>query len=374
MQNRLERLRTVMQERELEALFISRAANRLYVSGFSGSTGALLVTQTGAWLFTDFRYRIQAAQEAAIFELCEISVDLPLHRRLAEMVCELGLAQIAFESNHVSVAEHTRLVQALHEYVGAVSASSGSQQIPTLTPVEGVVETLREVKQADELATLRRAIAITDAALEATLPRLRPDQTEREVAWMLEVAMRERGADSIAFAIIVAAGPNAARPHAHPGDEQLGTGRPIIIDMGARVDGYHADLTRTIVLGEPDARFRMIYALVRAAQQRAIAGVRAGMATFEVDRLARDYIAAAGYADNFGHGLGHGVGLDIHEGPSLRRRPPDQTDAPPAILQAGNVFSIEPGIYLEDWGGVRIEDLVLLGETGAEVLSQARYA
>jgi Xaa-Pro aminopeptidase len=162
----------------------------------------------------------------------------------------------------------------------------------------------------------------------------------------------------------VAAGRNAAKPHAEPDDTPLGNGQPIIIDMGARYQGYHADLTRTIVLGEPDERFQQIYHIVLEAQQRAIAGLCAGMTGAEGDALARDHIAAAGYGEAFGHSLGHGVGLDIHEGPVLRRTS-EQT------LQAGSVFSVEPGIYLEEWGGVRIEDLALLREDGCEVLSRA---
>jgi len=184
---------------------------------------------------------------------------------------------------------------------------------------------------------------------------------------MLEVAMRVGGAEAVAFPIIVAAGPNGAQPHASAGDTPLGSGRPIVIDMGARVDGYHADLTRTIVLGEPDARFRELYAIVRDAQARTIAGLRPGLPAHEADALARDYIAAAGYGEHFGHGLGHGVGLNIHEGPSLRRSATGSS----APLRPGMVTSVEPGIYLEGWGGIRIEDLVLITEGGCEVLSQA---
>jgi Xaa-Pro aminopeptidase len=255
------------------------------------------------------------------------------------------------------VADHHRLAAALGDAVA-------------LLPSEGIVERLREQKEPDEIATLRRAAAITDAALAAVLPRLRPDQSEREAAWMLEVALREGGAEAPSFPIIVAAGPNAAFPHHRPGDDPLGTDRPIVIDMGARVDGYHADLTRTVVLGEADERLREIYGIVREAQRRAIAGLRAGARTDELDALARDHIAAAGYGANFGHGLGHGVGLDIHEGPGLRRAPVNGQGTP---LQAGVVTSIEPGIYLEGWGGVRIEDLALVTADGCELLSAAAY-
>lgn len=356
MHTRLDRLRAIMVGRELPALLVSAPVNRRYLSGFTGSNGALLIAPDAALLFTDNRYTIQAGREAPTFDLRELAnPDRPLPALVKEAATELGLNRIGFEAAHVTVAEHQALVAALD---GAAE----------LVPVEGLVEQLREVKDAEELATLRHAIAITDAAFSATLPRLRPEMTEREVAWMLEVAIRVGGAEAVSFPIIVAAGPNAALPHAVPGDEPLGSGRPVVIDMGARLAGYHADLTRTIVLGEPDARFRQIYTVVLEAQRRAIAGIRPGLRTHEADALAREVIAAAGYGEYFGHGLGHGVGLNIHEGPGLRRAPAGGTSAP---LQAGMVTSVEPGIYLEGWGGVRIEDLVLVTDTGCAVLSQA---
>jgi Xaa-Pro aminopeptidase len=181
---------------------------------------------------------------------------------------------------------------------------------------------------------------------------------------MLEVAMRERGAEGISFPIIVAAGHKSAMPHAEPGDEPLGSGQPVVIDMGARYAGYHADLTRTVVLGTPDERFWNIYAIVLDAQQHAIRELRPGLSGLDADALARSKIEAAGFGDAFGHSLGHGVGLYIHEGPTL-------SQSSKHTLRAGNIFSVEPGIYLDDWGGIRIEDLALLHEHGCEVLSQA---
>jgi Xaa-Pro aminopeptidase len=357
--HRLERLRAILHERELPALLVSSPLNRRYLSGFRGSNGTLLITQQDErpLLFSDFRYRIQAAREAPEFELREASPERQLHTLVAEALDERGLAQLAVEGEHTSVAQWHKQAQAVREHFGARPA-------PELQAVEGLVEALREVKDADELAILRRAIAITDEAFVAVLPQLRPEHSERQAAWMLEVAMRERGADGPSFPIIVAAGPNSALPHAQPGDEPLGAGRPLLIDMGARLDGYHADLTRTITLGAPDERFYQIYDSVLGAQRHALAELRAGLTGAEADALARDLIAQAGYGEHFGHGLGHGVGLNIHEGPALRRTS-TQT------LQAGSVFSVEPGIYLEGWGGVRIEDLVLLRADGAEQLSQA---
>jgi Xaa-Pro aminopeptidase len=355
--NRLARLRASLRERELPALLISSPLNRRYISGFSGSNGTLLISESAALLFSDFRYRIQAARESAVFELRESSLERPLHTLVAEAVDELGLELLAVEGEQVSVALWNKLAEALRERFK-------ERRVVELKAVEGVVEPLREAKDAGELATLRRAIAITDEAFAAVLPQLRPEHSERQAAWMFEVAMRERGAEAPSFPIIVAAGPNGALPHARPGDEPLGSGRPIVIDMGARVDGYHADLTRTVVLGEPDERFWQVYDLVLQAQRHALANLRAGMSGAEADALARDIIAAAGHGDHFGHGLGHGVGLNIHEAPGLRR-------GSQLVLPEGSVFSVEPGIYLEGWGGVRIEDLVLLHADRAEQLSHA---
>jgi Xaa-Pro aminopeptidase len=358
MSERVSRLRAALAERGLPALLVSAPANRRYLSGFSGSNGALLITADAALLFTDGRYLIQAGRESPGFALREIvSPGRPLADLLAEAAGELGLARIGFEAAHMSVAEHRGLAKALDE-------------VAALEPAEGLVEALRELKDAEELATLRRAIAITDAAIVAVVPQLRPAHSERQAAWMLEVAMREGGADALSFAIIVAAGPNSARPHARPGDDLLGSGRPIVIDMGALVGGYHADLTRTVCIGEPDAQFWSIYEIVLGAQRRALAGLRPGLRCNEADALAREHIAAAGYGAHFGHGLGHGVGLDIHEGPALRRAAPGREQSGPR-LQVGQVTSVEPGIYLEGWGGVRIEDLALITADGCEVLSRA---
>ena len=355
MTDRLTHVRAALAARDLPALLVSSPANRRYLSGFTGSYGWLLVTPTAALLFTDSRYTLRAAREAPTCIVRQVTnPEQPFPKLLAEAATALGLTRIACEATHLTVAEHHSLSEAL----GATC---------TLVPVTDLVEPLRALKDAAELALLRRAIAITDAAFTAVSERLTPTTTERQAAWMFELALRLGGADELAFPIIVAAGPNAAQPHALPGDEPLGRGRPIIIDLGARLGGYHADLSRTIVLGTPDAHFWTIYKLVAAAQRCVITGLRPGLLTHEADALARDHFVAAGYGAHFSHGLGHGVGLTIHEEPALRRTSTD-TSKP---LRPGMVTSVEPGLYLEDWGGVRIEDLVLITETGCEVLSRA---
>lgn len=361
MLTRLDRLRAAMHERDLPALLITDPANRRYLSGFTGSFGTLLVTAEAAIIFSDSRYRLQVGQEATSFTLHEITPEHAFPQLLASAARSLSLDRLGFEAAHMTYAAYSELGTAL---------SGDESTPPALIPIEGLVEEQRMVKDEAELAVLRKAIAITDAALGAVLPQLRPSHTERQAAWMLEVAIRQAGAEAISFPIIVAAGPNSARPHARPGNAKLGMGRPIVIDMGARVDGYHADLTRTIVLGTLDPMFREVYTTVRKAQQAAIAGLRAGLSGHAADALAREVIAAAGYGDKFGHGLGHGVGLNIHEGPLLRRAAPGKEDKA-HTLRAGNVTSVEPGVYIEGWGGVRIEDLVLITEDGCEVLSGA---
>jgi Xaa-Pro aminopeptidase len=351
MQGRIERLRSAMEAAGLPAVLVSSSANRRWLSGFTGSAGVLLIGPQTADLFTDGRYSEQAAAQAPDFRVHEIRPAVqPFAQQLAARTAELGLTVLGYEAQTVTVAEYGR-------WQAAVTAAEWRA-------ADELFEQLRTIKDAAELRTLRQAILVTDQAITAVLPTLRADMSERELAWRLEVALRERGAEAVSFPIIVAAGANAARAHHQPSDDLLGSGRPIVIDMGARIDGYHGDLTRTVTVGEPDARFFEIYDIVLAAQQAAIAGIRAGVICGTADALARDVITAAGYGPAFGHSLGHGVGLQIHEGPWVR-------SGATGLLAAGMVTSVEPGIYLSGWGGVRIEDLILVTDDGNEVLSHA---
>ncbi|MGQ9480816.1 M24 family metallopeptidase [Chloroflexus sp.] len=357
MTNRLQQLRAVLAARELPAILLTAPTSRRYISGFTGSAGALLVSAEAAFLLTDGRYLIRAAAEAPHFTLREVRPPArPMTALIADLASELGIKRLGFEATVMTVAEHRQYTAALGDTI-------------ELVPTENIVEELRMVKDESEIALLRRAAAITDAALAAVLPSLIPTMTEREAAWRLEVALHDLGAEGPSFPIIVAAGRNSACPHHTPGDDVLGEGQPIIIDMGARFDGYHADLTRTIVLGQPDDTFRAVYAATLKAQQAAMQALRPGLPWSEADAIARRVIGEAGYAEGIAHSLGHGVGLVIHEAPWLRITAPDAPPSPP--LQAGMVTSIEPGIYLSEWGGVRIEDLTLITTDGYEVLSQA---
>ena len=353
MNRRLEYLRGRLEEKELDAILISTPENRRYISGFTGSAGHLVVSRDGATLATDFRYTEQAENQAPDFRVIKAGSDWAW---LLDLVKETGIKKLGFESHQVTVATYRQITEAAQE--------TPSSDRPSLIATTGVVEALRRVKDQEEFDALQRAIDVADAAMEAIAPNILPGETEREVAWRLEKEMREQGADSVSFETIVAAGPNGAMPHHMPSDRAIGPGEPVVIDMGAKVGGYCSDITRTVCVGEPDETFRKIYDIVLGAQLTGIATVRAGMSAGDADELSRGVIAEAGYGDNFGHSLGHGVGLVIHEFPRVGPKSEH-------TLEEGMVFTIEPGIYLSGWGGVRIEDVVLLEKEGARVLSKA---
>jgi Xaa-Pro aminopeptidase len=352
---RLEAVREHLGREGLDALLVSGPENRRYLSEFTAEDpdwGLLLITREAALLLTDFRYQIWAQQEAGGFEVLIYTTSLA--DTLAELLRKHGVAHLGFESSYVSFRQYQRLTKA---------AAEANLEVEW-RPVESVVESLREVKTPEELARMRRALELTEMVLQQVAAELFPGMTERAVAWEIEKRLREGGAEGLAFPSIVAAGPNSARPHHQPGDYPLRKGEPIIIDMGAKVDGYCADLTRTFILGEADEQFRKIYSLVRRAQARAEGELRAGMQSLAGDALARELIAGAGYGEAFGHSLGHGVGLAVHEAPSL-----SQVQERSTVLKAGSVVTVEPGIYLTGWGGVRLEDMAVLHPDRADVLN-----
>jgi Xaa-Pro aminopeptidase len=355
---RIDRLRRVLDREGLDGLLVLGPFNRRYLTGFTPddgqpgeSSGAVLISDQAFILATDGRYALTARDQAP---LAEVHIyDRGLASSLPGLVERAGVRRLGFEAEWISVAGRERLAAALGRTDPDVE----------LVPAVGLVEELRRVKDETELSLITEALRLTEAAFQAVVKDLAPGWTERRAAWAVEEAMRRLGADEPAFPSIVAVGPNAAEPHAQPGDRVIETGRPVLFDIGARRVGYRADMSRTIVLGEPDGRFQEIYAVVRRAQQAAIDGIRPGMDGDAADALAREVIAAAGYGDNFGHALGHGVGLATHEAPSLAARQAD-------LLAEGMVFTVEPGIYLPDWGGVRLEQMVVLEESGARVLNQ----
>lgn len=347
---RLSGLRQILTRSDLDALLVSQPENRRYLSGFTGSAGWLLVSQTGALLATDFRYFEQVELECPGIDLVRIVQGLV--QTLPAMLEQASARRVGFEADHATFAD-----------VQAWIAATPDQE---WSATQGLVSSLRAVKDGAEVVALRSAVRLADEALAAVLPRLRPGMPELEGAWLIESYLRQHGAEGLAFETIVAGGSNGARPHARASSAALPAGEPIVIDMGARVGGYCSDVTRTVCLGQPTdpVRFWEIYNLVLKAQGAAKSVARAGMTGRQVDSVARDVIAAAGYGANFGHSLGHGVGLAVHEEPLLSRRYE-------GLLAAGNVVTLEPGVYLPGWGGVRIEDMIVLNDEGAEVLTAA---
>jgi Xaa-Pro aminopeptidase len=352
MATRLERLRAKLDDTRVDALFVTQEHNRRYLSGFTGSNGALLVSRDEARISTDFRYWEQAETQAQGFTLQRAARNFS--EWFGEFVAPFGGKKLGFEAAHVTVDLHRQM----RELIGELPAG----QRPELVPTTGIVEELRAIKEPEEVAALERVVALGDAAFASVADRVEPGWTERQVAWEIERYIREHGGDGLSFSTIVAGGPWGAMPHARARDAVLKAGEGVVIDMGALLGGYCSDMTRTIFLGEPDDRFKRIYDIVLTAQLAAEEMIEADMTGDTAHNLAHQVIREAGHGEEFGHGLGHGIGLQVHEAPWLR---PEST----SVLQDGIVFSVEPGIYITGWGGVRIEDLVVLENGRCRVLT-----
>lgn len=350
--DKIQAVREQFASWEVEGVLITQNHNYRWLSGFTGSSCVLLITAAQALLGTDFRYWEQAERQAPGFTLVKMGQGENL-ATMSDLIRQAGVAKLGVEGNQMSVFAFNDLQKKLAD----------KEIVTQLVPLEKTLEPLRYKKSAAELDLIREAASITDWAMSQVNEIARPGMTESDLAWELEKMMREQGAEGLAFDIIVASGPNSALAHHHPGGRTLAIGDAIVVDMGARVDGYHSDLTRTFHLGsKPDEKFWQVYNLVLEAHTQAMTHMKAGMTGKEIDALARDVIKAAGHGDDFGHSLGHGVGLFIHEEPRLSW----VNDKP---VPAGSVVTVEPGVYLSGWGGVRIEDLVVLGENGPELLS-----
>ncbi|MGE0601851.1 MAG: aminopeptidase P family protein [Dehalococcoidia bacterium] len=363
---RLDRIREALAEANLEALMISAPGeehlgmeSRYYTAGFTGSAGVVLVTKEKAIVAADFRYTEQAEAECAPRGFAVFPALGARKEWFAKFVGESGIA-----GKRVGLSTHD-LTWAARRSLTSLARTLPTKDRPKWLPAPDILGKLRRVKDPNELRLLQAAIDISDRAFEQLESAIAPETSELVAAEMFAANVKAEGGTSVSFDTILAGGPNGAMPHANPTPTAVGSGRPIVIDMGAKFGGYCSDLTRTIVLGEQDAKFREIYAIVYEAQQAAIEGVEAGMKCVDADRLARSVIEKAGYGERFGHGLGHGVGLAVHEDPYLGSSSSD-------TLEEGMVFTIEPGIYLPGWGGVRIEDIVVLENGKARVLSKAR--
>ncbi|MBI3914024.1 MAG: aminopeptidase P family protein [Chloroflexi bacterium] len=353
---RLARLRQRIADEGLDALIVNVPENQYYLSGFfpghSYLDATMIVSANAAWISTDSRYYEDVKQRAPDFKLFEAGYERS--KVIGAFGAEAKPKLVGFEANYLTVATHKAWAKEARKAGYKLKATNG------------IAQGLRMIKEPAELAAIKRAVEITDAAFAHFLTQVKPGMTEKDAAWIIERYMREHGADAMAFGI-VASGPNAALPHAIPTDRQLQTGEPIIVDIGARVDYYHSDLTRTIVLGSPDDQFNKVYATVLKAQKTATRKIREGVKGRRADAFARNVIKKAGYSDYFGHGLGHDVGLAVHDG-GVRA---SYTAGPKDIFRANMTLTLEPGIYIPGWGGVRIEDLVVIQEDGVDVLSQA---
>ncbi len=345
---RIEAVQAKVAERELDALLVSRVVNVRWLTGFEGSNAAAVVGGANPRFVTDFRYLTQAA--AQLDPIWEREIETDLLKRVVTGLAD-GPLKLGYDDAHLTVRQHAQLEQLVAERGDVELVAAG-----------GVVEALRAIKDAAEIDRIRAAATLADAAFEEVIGAGLVGRTERDVALDLEIAMRRRGASGASFAPIVAAGEHGALPHAVPRDVPIPAGTLVVIDWGAQLDGYASDCTRTVATGELDPRDRAIYDTVLTAQEAALAALAPGPTGQEVDAIARAIIDEAGHAEHFGHGLGHGVGMEVHEGPRLSKQGKE-------ALVAGNIVTIEPGIYVPGAVGVRIEDLVAVTADGHQVLN-----
>jgi Xaa-Pro aminopeptidase len=355
---RLERFRRIMEEQELDGFLVAVPENRYYLSGYAAddlllteSSGFLFITAGRQLLLTDFRYEEAARGEAPAYEV--VIYKEGLETLLPELFTNTAVSRLGLESQYCTHQRYLQVERALH-------AVRPDAQVVAL---ENLVEGMRIVKDSEEIEQIRASLRLTEHVLTDVWPTLTPGRTEKEVAWQIERGIRERGAEAVSFPPIAAAGPNGALPHAVPGERPISPGDSLILDVGSRLNRYCSDITRTWVAGNPEPRLREIYRIVREAQLAAQDAICAGKDSQEVDQVARGIIGQAGYGDNFGHGLGHGVGLAVHEKPGFGK-------LSRMVLEENMVVTVEPGIYLSGYGGVRLENMVRVTATGCELLNE----
>ncbi len=348
MENRVERLRKALVEQGVDALITENHENRHYISGFTGSTGWAIITREEAVFVTDFRYVDQATEEAPLFQV--INNERKPVEAIGQQLERLGVKRLAFEKNHISVGTHE------------IWQTSFSQV--ELVPTSGLIEELRLYKDEGEIKIVKQAMKIADDAFTHILGYIRPGVREIDVALELEFFMRKQGAASSAFDIIVASGVRGALPHGRASEKVIQAGEMVTLDFGAHYKGYNSDITRTVSVGEPNEKMKEIYDIVLRAQLNGVNKIKPGMTGKEADCLTRDIIAEAGFGPAYGHSTGHGLGLEVHEQPNL-------SAASSIVLKPGMLVTVEPGIYITDLGGVRIEDDVLITENGCEILTHS---
>lgn len=345
-ENRLDTARGKLHKSKLDGILITNRANVLYLSGFSGSDGVLLLTNKRTYLITDFRYIEQAEKESPHVSIVEHK--MALMNAVVSKVSRLKIKRLGIESKSINLDQFNELRE----------KSGGVKLIPT----KDFAEELREVKDVNEVKKITNAIKIAEKAFGKTVKLIRPGISEKDLADMLDFRMRKYGAQKSAFDTIVAAGSKSSLPHAKPNQEKVLHGDKVLFDWGAQADFYNSDLTRVVFTAKIARQTKKLFQIVLDAQRFAIERIKSGVAAREVDRMARSYIEKRGFGKQFGHGLGHGIGLEVHESPAINRR-----NKKP--LKAGMVITIEPGIYIPGWGGIRIEDMVLVTEDGCRVLS-----
>jgi Xaa-Pro aminopeptidase len=342
---KMDKVRDALETNRLDAILIASSINRRYVTGFTGTAGAAIITKDDARFITDFRYTEQAAEQAEGFQIVEHKqlIDLEIKDQLKE----LNVKRLGFEKDHVSYSQYENYNKVLEV---------------ELVPISGVIEELRLIKGNDELEIMKKAAKIADDAFEHIQSFIKPGVKEIDISNELEFFMRKQGATSSSFDIIVASGFRSALPHGVASEKEIQSGELVTMDYGALFRGYCSDITRTVAVGEVNDELKNIYDTVLEAQIRGVEGLRPGMTGKEADALTRDYIKDKGYGDYFGHSTGHGLGMEVHEGPSLSFRSDKE-------LKPGMIVTVEPGIYVPQVGGCRIEDDVIITETGNERLT-----
>lgn len=346
---RLKRLRERMKHDNVDTMFVRFTSNLRYISGYSGSNGMCYINADDAWFFTDFRYKTQSAAEVNNMHI-EVPAGKDLLQAMKEMGCVKNTDVIGFEGNHLSFEQYDKLKLLFPENKFVNKAL--------------LMEEIASVKEEMEIECFREAARITDAAFNELINEIKPGISERMLDAKLSYIMKSLGSEKDSFDTIVASGINASRPHHSPTEKLLQNGELITIDFGAMYKGYHGDVTRTVCLGKADEKQREIYDIVLKAQEMALTGIRPGMTGKAVDALARDYITSKGYGEYFGHGLGHGLSLEVHAEPRLSPNYEKE-------LLVNQIVTVEPGIYIPNWSGVRIEDDVIITETGIENLTKS---
>tara|TARA_B100000941_G_scaffold290582_1_gene273679 strand:+ start:485 stop:1552 length:1068 start_codon:yes stop_codon:yes gene_type:complete len=346
--NRINSLRKALSKTDIDTAFISSKDNIRYYSGFTGTLAFLLITESKSIIITDSRYIVRAQEECPDYEIYQLKSG---DNWIENSTNQIKSKVIGFEGNFVSFNMMNQLKERSNNNL---IWKDFSEQISK----ERVIKSQSEVEKIEE------AISISDGAFNTVSKKIKEGMTEKEIAWEIEKEMRILGAESISFDTIVASGINGAKPHHSPTNKNISNGEAITIDMGAKCNGYCSDLTRTIFIGEPDDKFKKIYSIVLRSQLISIEAAKEGMTGEEIDKISRDIISDEGFGENFGHSLGHGVGLEIHENPGVGPKSKNE-------ILSGMVYTIEPGIYIDGWGGIRIEDMVLMTDNGNRLLSHA---